>query len=117
MREQSHADSGAAGPGGGFKLVMHRWLWMTLLMWTLSAAAAPAGAEVAGDAAVAAVRQAFEQIRADYVDPVDDARVLRAAIAAVPDNPKSDRRRIEDAALRQLAAPAPGEATKPPRDP
>jgi carboxyl-terminal processing protease len=61
-------------------------LKIAIVAMALCAAAFPAGGAQPGtDRAFAAVRDAFEHIRSDYVDTVEDATVLRAAIKGMLD--------------------------------
>jgi carboxyl-terminal processing protease len=55
-----------------------------IVAMALGAGASPARSAEA-DQAFAAVKEAFDHIRSDYIDVVDDAKVLRAAIKAMSD--------------------------------
>jgi carboxyl-terminal processing protease len=76
-------------------MMIRRWPGIVIFALMLGAFAFPVrSAEVGDDRGFAAVKEAFGQIRANYVDEIDDAKVIDAAIKAMLKVPGIDPRSI-----------------------
>jgi carboxyl-terminal processing protease len=108
MRESIRVEAGFQRlTGAPMAAAARGCLWIAVAASAFGAVVSPvSSAETTTAATFAAVRQAYERVRTDYVDPVDDEKILRAAIDGMLKNPTIDLRRIDGGEWRQPAHPA-----------